>query len=239
MRPRMLQLISQALRPLNPLMRSNSHTSPGLPRIEPQTAPVLTTNDDPRGSTSAVSSSSSAESGEQPAHRNKHNVNFLHRQRRRTVHTGFLKSKTIEPATSSPRSPVTVSASPQRSRAYSAIPTISRPVVTATMSTTSTDSDARTNLQRHSTVDGGFGPPSKDDVRTHTPRNWRIFPFSSRASNSAGLVTPVIPAEPVPRGPRKGEVVVLNYRTLDDHAMRRLEGRSDHRPVIGSYAIYI
>jgi hypothetical protein len=39
--------------------------------------------------------------------------------------------------------------------------------------------------------------------------------------------------------PRKGDVVCLSYRTLDDRGMRRLEGRSDHRPVIGVYAIYV
>jgi hypothetical protein len=39
--------------------------------------------------------------------------------------------------------------------------------------------------------------------------------------------------------PRKGDVVCLSYRTLDDGGMRRLEGRSDHRPVIGVYAIYV
>ncbi|PCH42639.1 DNase I-like protein [Wolfiporia cocos MD-104 SS10] len=42
-----------------------------------------------------------------------------------------------------------------------------------------------------------------------------------------------------PPQPRKGDVVCLGYHSLDDHGMRRLEGRSDHRPVIGSYAIYI
>jgi hypothetical protein len=39
--------------------------------------------------------------------------------------------------------------------------------------------------------------------------------------------------------PRKGDVVCLSYKTLDDQGMRRLEGRSDHRPVIGVYAIYV
>jgi hypothetical protein len=39
--------------------------------------------------------------------------------------------------------------------------------------------------------------------------------------------------------PRKGDIVCLNYRTLDDRGMHRLEGRSDHRPVIGVYAIYV
>ena len=46
-----------------------------------------------------------------------------------------------------------------------------------------------------------------------------------------------IPLDPPP--PQRGTVVCLDYRSLDDVAMRRLEGRSDHRPVIGSYAIYI
>ncbi|KAH9945499.1 DNase I-like protein [Epithele typhae] len=38
---------------------------------------------------------------------------------------------------------------------------------------------------------------------------------------------------------RRGDVVCLKYDTLDDQGMRKLEGRSDHRPVIGSYAVYI
>ncbi|KAI0833743.1 DNase I-like protein [Trametes gibbosa] len=47
--------------------------------------------------------------------------------------------------------------------------------------------------------------------------------------------TPKPPAPP----PKRGDVVCLKYNTLDDRGMRRLEGRSDHRPVIGSYALYI
>jgi hypothetical protein len=39
--------------------------------------------------------------------------------------------------------------------------------------------------------------------------------------------------------PRKGDIVCLSYRTLDDRGMCRLEGRSDHRPVVGVYAIYV
>ncbi|KAF8807082.1 DNase I-like protein [Phlegmacium glaucopus] len=35
----------------------------------------------------------------------------------------------------------------------------------------------------------------------------------------------------------KGDIVCLGYNTLDDRGMRRLEGRSDHRPVIGTYVI--
>ena len=35
----------------------------------------------------------------------------------------------------------------------------------------------------------------------------------------------------------KGDVVCLGYNTLDDRGMRRLEGRSDHRPVMGTYVV--
>lgn len=38
---------------------------------------------------------------------------------------------------------------------------------------------------------------------------------------------------------RKGDVVCLEYGTLDDSAMRRLEGRSDHRPILGTFSVYV
>lgn len=38
---------------------------------------------------------------------------------------------------------------------------------------------------------------------------------------------------------RRGEIVPISYDTLDDRAMHRLEGRSDHRPVLGTFAIYV
>ena len=37
----------------------------------------------------------------------------------------------------------------------------------------------------------------------------------------------------------KGRISCLKYDTLDDQSMHDLRGRSDHRPVIGSYAVYI
>jgi hypothetical protein len=37
----------------------------------------------------------------------------------------------------------------------------------------------------------------------------------------------------------RGDVVCMSYGTLDDKEMKRLEGRSDHRPVIGAYAVYL
>ncbi|KXN85863.1 Synaptojanin-2 [Leucoagaricus sp. SymC.cos] len=65
-----------------------------------------------------------------------------------------------------------------------------------------------------------------------------FFPhfFSPTASPQASTVE-LVP--PPPRKPRKGDVVCLSYKTLDDQGMHRLEGRSDHRPVMGSYAVYL
>ncbi|KAJ4479976.1 inositol polyphosphate phosphatase [Lentinula aciculospora] len=71
-----------------------------------------------------------------------------------------------------------------------------------------------------------------------TPSKWRFFPFlyhTSTTSSSSDVISPPITAMP----PKKGDIVCLSYDTLDDRGMRRLEGRSDHRPVIGSYAVYL
>lgn len=38
---------------------------------------------------------------------------------------------------------------------------------------------------------------------------------------------------------KRGEVRCLEYSTLSDREMRQLEGRSDHRPVIGHFAVYL
>jgi hypothetical protein len=87
----------------------------------------------------------------------------------------------------------------------------------------------------------------KDDqamIRNGPPR-WRFLPFFRGDSNQTAA--PVDPAstlgEPTEMTatyrPGKGDVVCLEYDSLDDKAMRRLEGRSDHRPVIGSFAIYL
>jgi hypothetical protein len=93
------------------------------------------------------------------------------------------------------------------------------------------------------------------------PKRWFLnFNFISRDhAPSPSHVNPAtdteLPPTPSPNH-RKGDVVCLSYRTLDDRQMRRLEGehevnsveltdqshpkgRSDHRPVIGSYVIYV
>lgn len=83
---------------------------------------------------------------------------------------------------------------------------------------------------------------SKDPTPTSSFR-WRFLPsflsHSSSVTQSSTSIEPPTSSELSPNLPRKGDVVCLAYNTLDDRGMRRLEGRSDHRPVIGSYAIYL
>ncbi|KAJ7726045.1 inositol polyphosphate phosphatase [Mycena maculata] len=102
------------------------------------------------------------------------------------------------------------------------------------------------NRSRRATVSpeslGSLPTALQSHGRVATPSRWRFFPsFLSQAStqsNSSHHPSLSIDTIP-PRPPRRGEVVCLNYNTLDDRGMRRLEGRSDHRPVIASYAVYI
>lgn len=94
---------------------------------------------------------------------------------------------------------------------------------------------------------GGERPPrrSTEDPNIRRPQSrggmWGFLPalFSPSSSPAASTVE-LVPQEPgTPRKPRKGEVVCLSYKTLDDQGMRRLGGRSDHRPVMGSFAVYL
>ena len=90
--------------------------------------------------------------------------------------------------------------------------------------------------------------PKNDQVVRNGPPRWRFLPFfrgdSGQTTASAdptltpGGSTEVTTSSTTYR-PSKGDVECLEYDTLDDRAMRRLEGRSDHRPVIGSFAIYL
>ncbi|KAF9493363.1 DNase I-like protein [Pleurotus eryngii] len=72
---------------------------------------------------------------------------------------------------------------------------------------------------------------------TSTPKRRSLLPAFFTWDHNTSSPSQLTTSEPAIR-PRKGDVVCLSYDTLDDKAMRRLEGRSDHRPVIGSYAIY-
>ncbi|KAE9401461.1 DNase I-like protein [Gymnopus androsaceus JB14] len=85
-------------------------------------------------------------------------------------------------------------------------------------------------------------PYARDPVQREpvpTPSKWRFFPFLHNTStNSSDVITTASTISGL-KPPRKGDIVCLSYDTLDDRGMRRLEGRSDHRPVIGSYAVYM
>lgn len=80
--------------------------------------------------------------------------------------------------------------------------------------------------------------PPKDIV---TPSRWRFLQFLSRDPTPSSTELTEAPTITTDNntGPKKGDVLCLSYNTLDDRGMRRLEGRSDHRPVIGSYVVYI
>jgi len=91
-------------------------------------------------------------------------------------------------------------------------------------------------------------PVTTIETFRNSPHRWRFLPFfwgdSSRttaptdSSLNLGESTEMI-ASSITNRPRKGDVVCFGYNSLDDRAMRRLEGRSDHRPVIGSFVIYL
>lgn len=79
--------------------------------------------------------------------------------------------------------------------------------------------------------------PPKDPIPTPPPSTrWRFFPF--RRDTSQSIVTQESTLNLAPH-PTKGDIICLGYSSLDDRGMRLLEGRSDHRPVIGSYAVYL
>lgn len=103
---------------------------------------------------------------------------------------------------------------------------------------------------------GGAGGGSSNAHGSDAPLSrWRFLPNflspnsyhhhhhhgNARDSGESGageeqLVTPLVTPAIVRR---RGDVVCLDYSTLDDRQMRRLEGRSDHRPVLGTFVVYI
>ncbi|KAF8599695.1 DNase I-like protein [Ceratobasidium sp. AG-I] len=68
---------------------------------------------------------------------------------------------------------------------------------------------------------------------------WRFFrPFTRDSTAPTMVAEPEPEPEPEPESKvqtrRRGEIVCVTYGTLDDKAMQKLGGRSDHRPVIGT-----
>lgn len=88
--------------------------------------------------------------------------------------------------------------------------------------------------RRPTTIDSSF---PKERPHSASISKWRFLPgFLSPTSpqNNKALEHP---GPAVQSTHTKGDIVCLDYNTLDDREMRRLEGRSDHRPVIGAYVI--
>jgi len=90
--------------------------------------------------------------------------------------------------------------------------------------------------------------PKDEQVVRNGPPRWRFLPFFRGDSGQTTAPTDPaltpgdsieVTASSAAYRPSKGDVGCLGYGSLDDRAMRRLEGRSDHRPVIGSFAIYL
>ncbi|KAF8150564.1 Endonuclease/exonuclease/phosphatase [Crassisporium funariophilum] len=93
---------------------------------------------------------------------------------------------------------------------------------------------------RRSTGFAAIGSPLSGEMpHSSTQTRWRFLP-SFLSPTSAQVHTTTELSHPLPQPTnRKGDVICLSYNTLDDRGMRRLEGRSDHRPVIGTYAVYL
>lgn len=82
--------------------------------------------------------------------------------------------------------------------------------------------------------------PPKDPLPIPPSVNrWRFFPFRRDTFQSIATQESAVSTLNFAPHPAKGDVVCLSYSSLDDQGMRLLEGRSDHRPVIGSYAVYL
>ncbi|KAI9440125.1 DNase I-like protein [Lactarius indigo] len=101
----------------------------------------------------------------------------------------------------------------------------------------------RTPAGSSSTDGGGDAGGSAGGGGGGVHQRWRLLSFLSRDGEATRDVddaaVPGACAVAVAGVIGWGDVLCLSYRTLDDRGMRRLEGRSDHRPVIGVYAIYV
>jgi hypothetical protein len=87
---------------------------------------------------------------------------------------------------------------------------------------------APVNRPRRATESLGSLAGVQNHSRIPTPSRWRFFPsfLSHGSAQSGSSQDPSISVDTTPsRPPRRGEVLCLNYNTLDDRGMRRLEGK--------------
>lgn len=234
--PRMLAFLHQALKPLSTRSRSSS-----LPSVTSTSEHVNNTFISPhRVSRPSTARSDSSPSFSRPESTNDRepilnkvkSVAYLGKikpRQHRKSGAPLLKSKTIE---QEPQASIHIPSFRQRrARTRSAVttPLISVPIAA---NATAEETDRLMSTQ-------------EELVATQpAPRGWRLFPFLSREADPNSIASDRTsplrePTQQVGRRPRKGDVIPLSYNSLDDQAMRRLEGRSDHRPVIGSFAIYV
>jgi hypothetical protein len=81
--------------------------------------------------------------------------------------------------------------------------------------------------------------PGPASLREATPARRWFFPRGIIPSGGGILPPEDRPSSSNSLARRKGEIRCLSYNTLDDQAMARLRGKSDHRPIIGTYSIYL
>lgn len=138
-------------------------------------------------------------------------------------HRSLSISGTLTRSTSEPRRSFSAphAGSPPR-RSTTPVPPIQR--LSMTLPSSNTPNNAST-------------PPGATPVPQPATKNWFLQLLSQLDSPAAS--GSIEPPPPLPSRRRKGNVECLSYRTLDDRDMLRLDGRSDHRPVIGVYAIYV
>ncbi|KAJ1307436.1 hypothetical protein OPQ81_001537 [Rhizoctonia solani] len=95
-------------------------------------------------------------------------------------------------------------------------------------------SGPRTPRQSDGDIDNPPVAPNKDDGI------WRFFRSFNREPTAIVAEPEAEPeAAEDSQTRRRGDIICVSYGTLDDREMQRLGGRSDHRPVIGTYAVYI
>ena len=78
---------------------------------------------------------------------------------------------------------------------------------------------------------------SSGDSHVPSPFRW-LWAKASLGPRDPSPTRNTLTAPPLEM-PQKGDVNCLKYDTLDDRQMRLLEARSDHRPVTGSFALYL
>lgn len=93
--------------------------------------------------------------------------------------------------------------------------------------------------RRATAFDTIVSPLSPDRPQSATGSIWRFLPAFLSPSHNQDSAASLDQSPSLFPLPLKGDVTCLDYNTLDDRAMRRLEGRSDHRPVIGTYVVYV